>query len=284
MLPQPVADQLKISGKIEPESYDSVSIFFSDIVGFTAISHQSTPRQVVNMLHILYRTYDEILENYDCYKVETIGDAYMVASGLPNRNGEKHIEAIADFSLELNESLKSFEIPHFGHKSAEKDRLLKIRIGLHTGSVVAGVVGTAMPRYCLFGDTVNTASRMESNSLPQKIHCSDKYSEKLIKTDRYILEKRGIIELKNRGTMETHWLVSYKSGLPNYRNTQFQKGLASRRYGSLASGLGSRENLQFISEGNEDFNSLATGSEYSKVLMNDIGEEGDIFLSDRCFV
>ncbi|XP_041366869.1 atrial natriuretic peptide receptor 1-like [Gigantopelta aegis] len=157
MLPKTVADELKLGKHVKAEYYDSVTVYFSDIVGFTSLASQCTPMQIVDFLNSLYSLFDDIIQKYDVYKVETIGDAYMVASGLPLRNGEKHVTEMADVSLNLLQCVLNYQIPHL------PSRQLQIRIGLQSGPAVAGVVGLTMPRYCLFGDTVNTASRMESN-------------------------------------------------------------------------------------------------------------------------
>ena len=142
---------------MEPENFESVTVFFSDVVQFTNLAAKCTPLQVVSLLNDLYSLFDGYIETHDVYKVETIGDGYLCVSGLPHRNGVEHAREIASLSLVLIESIKSFRIPHL---PAER---VNIRIGAHTGGCTAGVVGLTMPRYCLFGDTVNTASRMESN-------------------------------------------------------------------------------------------------------------------------
>ncbi|KAK6023548.1 adenylate/guanylate cyclase catalytic domain protein [Ostertagia ostertagi] len=134
MLPRQVAEKLKLGQSVEPETFESVTVFFSDVVSFTTLAAKCNPMQV-----------------------ETIGDGYLCVSGLPHRNGQQHIKEICSMSLGFINSLKSFRIPHLPQQG------VNLRIGMHTGSVVTGVVGLTMPRYCLFGDTVNTASRMESN-------------------------------------------------------------------------------------------------------------------------
>ncbi|KAK2566159.1 Retinal guanylyl cyclase 2 [Acropora cervicornis] len=154
-----VAEQLKRGEPVTAELFDQVTIFFSDIVGFTNLASESKPLEIVNLLNDLYTCFDHIIDCHDVYKVETIGDSYMVVSGLPKRNGISHAGQIANMSLDLLSDMSHFEIKH----SPEKQ--LQLRIGIHTGSCVAGVVGLKMPRYCLFGDTVNTASRMESSGL-----------------------------------------------------------------------------------------------------------------------
>ncbi|XP_037329926.2 atrial natriuretic peptide receptor 1 isoform X2 [Pungitius pungitius] len=157
ILPHSVAEQLKRGETVQAEAFDSVTIYFSDIIGFTALSAESTPLQVVTLLNDLYTCFDAVIDNFDVYKVETIGDAYMVVSGLPVRNGKLHGREVARMSLALLDRVKSFRIRHRANQQ------LRLRIGIHSGPVCAGVVGLKMPRYCLFGDTVNTASRMESN-------------------------------------------------------------------------------------------------------------------------
>ncbi|XP_058857753.1 uncharacterized protein LOC117426091 [Acipenser ruthenus] len=205
MLPKSVAKQLRRNNHVEAESYERVTIFFSDIVGFTSISASCTPLQVVEMLNNLYVCFDTRIDSYDVYKVETIGDAYMVVSGLPERNGEKHADEIAKMALDLVAAIRQVPIPHMPSKR------LQLRAGIHTGPCVAGVVGYKMPRYCLFGDTVNTASRMESTSLPQKVHVSSETYIALTKDDAYELQLRGEIEIKGKGKLKTYWLMGHKN-------------------------------------------------------------------------
>uniref|UniRef100_A0A8B9GVI2 Guanylate cyclase n=1 Tax=Astyanax mexicanus TaxID=7994 RepID=A0A8B9GVI2_ASTMX len=202
MLPQSVAEALKTGATVEPEYFDEVTIYFSDIVGFTTISSLSDPIEVVDLLNDLYTLFDAVLSNHDVYKVETIGDAYMVASGLPKRNGNKHAAEIANMSLNILSSVGSFKMRHMPEVP------VRIRIGIHSGSCVAGVVGLTMPRYCLFGDTVNTASRMESTGLPYRIHVNIS-TVKILNSlnEGYKIEVRGKTELKGKGIEETYWLV-----------------------------------------------------------------------------
>uniref|UniRef100_A0AAQ5ZCU7 Guanylate cyclase n=1 Tax=Amphiprion ocellaris TaxID=80972 RepID=A0AAQ5ZCU7_AMPOC len=192
ILPHSVAEQLKRGETVQAEAFDSVTIYFSDIVGFTSMSAESTPLQVVTLLNDLYTCFDAIIDNFDVYKVETIGDAYMVVSGLPVRNGKLHAREIAGMSLALLEQVKTFKIRH------RPNDQLRLRIGIHTGPVCAGVVGLKMPRYCLFGDTVNTASRMESNGEALKIHVSSATKEVLDEFGYFDLQLRGDVEMKVR--------------------------------------------------------------------------------------
>lgn len=201
LLPKTVASQLIRGESVTAEAFDNVTIYFSDIVGFTQLSASSTPMQVVDLLNDLYTCFDSIIENFDVYKVETIGDAYMVVSGLPMRNGTLHAREICRMSLALLEAVKTFTIRHRPQDS------LKLRIGIHSGPCVTGVVGLKMPRYCLFGDTVNTASRMESNGVALKIHISPETKSILDTFQSFQLELRGEVEMKGKGKLTTYWLL-----------------------------------------------------------------------------
>nr|CAH8827565.1 unnamed protein product [Trichobilharzia regenti] len=200
MLPRSVAKQLFRNQPVTAESFEMVTIYFSDIVGFTSLSAESTPMQVVELLNRLYTLFDGIIENFDAYKVETIGDAYMVASGLPQRNGNKHAREVARMSIAFLKAIFEFQIPH------RPEKRLELRIGIHSGPVCAGVVGQKMPRYCLFGDTVNTSSRMESNGLPLKIHISQQTFDVLKTFKSFIMTERGLVEMKGKGRQKTYWL------------------------------------------------------------------------------
>ncbi|XP_041982760.1 atrial natriuretic peptide receptor 1 isoform X2 [Aricia agestis] len=201
LLPKSVASQLIHGQSVVAETFEQVTIYFSDIVGFTALSASSTPMQVVDLLNDLYTCFDSIVENYDVYKVETIGDAYMVVSGLPERNGTRHACEVARMALALLDAVRRFRIRH---RPCDQ---LKLRIGLHSGPCVAGVVGLKMPRYCLFGDTVNTASRMESNGEALKIHVSPTTKALLDTFGTFHLECRGEVAMKGKGTLVTYWLL-----------------------------------------------------------------------------
>uniref|UniRef100_A0AAN0LJ60 Multifunctional fusion protein n=3 Tax=Arthropoda TaxID=6656 RepID=A0AAN0LJ60_9ACAR len=224
MLPKPVAEQLKKGQNVKAEQFDCVTIYFSDIVGFTELAAISTPLQVVTLLNDLYTCFDSIIGNYEVYKVETIGDAYMVVSGLisNSKNCEdiskwNHSVEIAFMALHLKEKIYDFKIKH---RPGEQ---LKLRIGLHSGPVVAGVVGLKMPRYCLFGDTVNVASRMESNSLPLKIHLSENCKKNLDKHGGFLIQERGMTFIKGKGEMRTYWLTGTKNKELSLSNSFKQK-------------------------------------------------------------
>ncbi|KXJ18569.1 Atrial natriuretic peptide receptor 1 [Exaiptasia diaphana] len=200
MFPKTVAETLKKGERVNAEYFDSVTVYFSDIVNFTNICSMISPMQVTSMLNSIYSAFDDTIDKFDVYKVETIGDAYMVVSGLPIKNGNNHVDQICQMAFDLLQLAKNFKIAEVPGEA------LVIRVGVHTGPCVSGIVGVKMPRYCLFGDTVNTASRMESTGLPQKIHISETTKQLLKYFDKYEVEHRGHIEVKGKGQMQTYWL------------------------------------------------------------------------------
>uniref|UniRef100_A0A8R1DSH8 Guanylate cyclase n=1 Tax=Caenorhabditis japonica TaxID=281687 RepID=A0A8R1DSH8_CAEJA len=203
MLPKQVAERLKAGQTVEPEGFDSVTVFFSDVVKFTILAAKCSPFQVVNLLNDLYSNFDTIIEDHGVYKVESIGDGYLCVSGLPTRNGYAHIRQIVDMSIKFMEYCRRFKIPHLPREQ------LELRIGINSGPCVAGVVGLSMPRYCLFGDTVNTASRMESNGKPSLIHMTSA-AHSLLTTHyphKYETSSRGEVIIKGKGVMQTFWVL-----------------------------------------------------------------------------
>ncbi|XP_063984062.1 uncharacterized protein LOC135166059 isoform X1 [Diachasmimorpha longicaudata] len=207
MLPPSVAQQLKQTQQVPAEYYEAVTVYFSDIVGFVEIAAENTPLEVVTFLNSIYKLFDARIECYDVYKVETIGDSYMVASGLPVRNGDKHVSEIATMALDLLAASSVFQVPK---RPGER---LQIRSGAHTGPVVAGIVGTKMPRYCLFGDTVNTASRMESTGEALRIHISLEMKKALEAVGGFKIVHRGLVDVKGKGLMDTYWLECKDGGI-----------------------------------------------------------------------
>ncbi|MGB7444818.1 MAG: adenylate/guanylate cyclase domain-containing protein [Coleofasciculaceae cyanobacterium] len=200
ILPQPIAERLKQKQSCIADGFKEVTILFADIVGFTQLSARVSPEKLVNLLNEIFSTFDELTERHNLEKIKTIGDAYMVASGLPNPCAN-HAEAIAEMALDMQE-----EVTKFSSKYGED---LKIRIGINTGPVVAGVIGTKKFIYDLWGDAVNIASRMESHGVAGGIQVSaDTY--KLLKDD-YLFQERGVISIKGKGEMSTYLLISHKT-------------------------------------------------------------------------
>ncbi|XP_071827298.1 uncharacterized protein [Apostichopus japonicus] len=207
MLPVEIAETLKTSWNVAAEAFEQATIFFSDVVNFTNLCAECTPLQVVTMLNDLYQILDAKIEMYDVYKIETIGDAYVVVSGVPNRNGDRHVYEMCCLAIDIRDTVGKLPIPHI------PTEYFQLRIGLHTGGpCAAGVVGYKMPRYCLFGDSVNTASRMESTGKPSKIHIShNTYHALHAYPEEFVTESRGTIFVKGKGKMETYWLEGRRS-------------------------------------------------------------------------
>ena len=198
ILPEKTAEELKEHGKVKADSFDSVSVLFTDFKGFTKVSEKLSPELLVQSVDHYFSKFDEIMEKHGLEKIKTIGDAYMCAGGLPfpsDDHAERMIRAAREIVDFVNESKVNGEMDQ-----APFD----IRIGINTGPVVAGVVGTKKFSYDIWGDTVNVASRMESNSEPGKINISENTYE-LVK-DKFNCTFRGEIEVKNRGSLKMYFV------------------------------------------------------------------------------
>ena len=195
VLPAPVAERLKRSDGVIADGFEEVTVLFADIVGFTPLSASLTPGEVVTLLNGVFTAFDHLLETSGLEKIKTIGDAYMVAGGVPVPRAD-HAAAMADLALDMKAELARLR--------AEIDAPLDVRIGIDTGPVVAGVIGKRKFIYDLWGDTVNTASRMESHGVPGEIHVSEAAWSVLRESHR--LRERGVIEVKGKGPMRTFFL------------------------------------------------------------------------------
>ncbi|WRH66076.1 MAG: adenylate/guanylate cyclase domain-containing protein [Planktothrix sp. GU0601_MAG3] len=203
ILPPSIAERLKYDTSSIAEKFDEVTILFADIVGFTPLSNRIQPDELVERLNQVFSAFDQLTEKHGLEKIKTIGDAYMVVGGLPLAKPD-HAEAMAQMALDMQRAIANFQTQY--------NEPLQIRIGINTGSVIAGVIGVKKFIYDLWGDAVNVASRMESSGLPGKIQVTEAIYERL--KNSYIFEQRGEIEVKGRGKMTTYWLIqeTIKSG------------------------------------------------------------------------
>jgi class 3 adenylate cyclase len=176
-------------------------VIFADIVGFTGISERIPPSDLVELLNEVFSMFDDLVDKYGLEKIKTIGDAYMVAAGLPVYS-EYHAEAAADFALDMMRTLCGF--------TDREGKKLRVRVGIHSGPIVAGVIGKKKFAYDLWGDSVNTAARMESHGLPGEIQVTQATYELL--KDKFDFEERGIIHIKGKGNMQTYLLRGRRGG------------------------------------------------------------------------
>ena len=197
VLPQSIADRLKQGESTIAENYPEVSVLFADVCDFTMLSQQIAPSDLVELLNKLFSRFDRLSEQYQVEKIKAIGDAYMAVGGLPEPK-EDHAEAIADMALSMQEEIQRF--------NPENNTSLRIRVGINSGPVVAGVIGEKKFIYDLWGDTVNTASRMESNGIEGDIQVTEDTYHRL--KDKFLLEERGVIDVKGKGQMLTYFLKS----------------------------------------------------------------------------
>ena len=196
ILPVSIANRLKQEPGTIAEYFDDVTVLFADIVGFTQIANSVSAKTLVNLLNQIFSVFDRLSLKYGLEKIKTIGDAYMLVGGLPTRR-DNHPQAVASMALEMQNAIGAF------NKRNNLD--LSIRIGMHTGSVVAGVIGLQKFTYDLWGNTVNIASRMESHGLSGKIQVTEETYSRL--RHEFILEKRGEISVKGKGLMTTYLLI-----------------------------------------------------------------------------
>jgi len=195
MLPQSIAKLLKQEARTIAEGYAEATILFADIVDFTQLAERVSPEELIYLLNEIFSAFDQLTEKHGLEKIKTIGDAYMVAGGLPEPTSD-HAEAIAEMALDMREFIEDF--------NRRRELSLRLRSGINTGPVVAGVIGTKKFHYDLWGDTVNTASRMESHGLPGHIHVTQATYERL--QGKYTFTERGRIPIKGKGEMTT-WLL-----------------------------------------------------------------------------
>lgn len=199
ILPESIAKRLEQDQNTIADSFEEATVLFADIVNFTNLSSEISPTELVNLLNEIFSRFDRLVERYGLEKIKTIGDSYMVVGGLPLPRVD-HVEAVADFALDMQREIQEF--------NAEKGQSFSMRIGINTGPVVAGVIGLKKFIYDLWGDTVNTASRMESHGIPGFIQVSNSTYERL--KDKYVFQERGVIYVKGKGDMTTYLLSSRK--------------------------------------------------------------------------
>jgi adenylate cyclase len=209
VLPSGIADRLKEAPKTIVEHFPAVTILFADIVGFTELAMRIPPADLVEQLNGIFSAFDELVDRHGLEKIKTIGDAYLVAGGVPMPRPD-HAVAVAEMALDICDALHCF--------NALRGTSLDLRIGINTGPVVAGVIGTRKFVFDLWGDAVNTASRMESHGEPGRIHVTEATFRLL--QDKYDFAERGTIPVKGKGLMQTYFLLGRK-GLPVEKGLPF---------------------------------------------------------------
>jgi class 3 adenylate cyclase len=197
VLPAETAEELKERGSATPKHYDTVTVLFTDFKGFTRIAEQLTPRELVAELDFCFHAFDKIIDKHNIEKIKTIGDAYMCAGGIPVANTSNPVDVVKA-GLEIKEFMEKLK----RQKTARGEDSWELRIGIHTGPVIAGVVGKNKFAYDIWGDAVNLASRMESSGIPGKVNISGSTYE-LVK-DHFTCVYRGKIEAKNKGEVDMY--------------------------------------------------------------------------------
>ncbi len=210
ILPAAIAERLQGGEETIAEIHPEVTVLFSDIVSFTELAAKLGPNETVHLLSEIFGKFDELVEKHSVEKIKTIGDSYMVVGGVPNRD-PLHCQHVADFAIEAGKFIEEY--------SKELRFPLRMRIGMHTGTVAAGIVGKKRFSYDLWGDVVNVASRYESTSMPDKIHISEAVKVRL--DDDYLIVDGGAVDLKGKGLAKSYFLMGKKSEMPQV--TPFRK-------------------------------------------------------------
>ena len=204
VLPEPVVKRLKAGEQVIADGIPEATVIFVDIVNFVQLSASMSPAAVIIVLNRIFSAFDALCEQYGVEKIKTIGDAYMLATGVPKPFAE-HVHVAARIALDMQELSQRMRM--------REERSLSFRIGIHTGPVVAGVIGTRKFSYDLWGDTVNIASRMEAHGLPGRIHVTRAVRDRLL--DDFEFEPRGNIDVKGMGPMETYFMLGTRPGNPH---------------------------------------------------------------------
>ena len=201
VMPSVIAERLKAGETTIADTFPEASVLFADLVGFTELTAEIGPYELVKLLNEIFGIFDRRLDDFGMEKIKTIGDAYMAVAGLPEPLAD-HAFRIGDFALAIRDDFARF--------AAERDMDLKVRIGIHSGTAIAGIVGTKKFAYDLWGDVVNVASRMETNGAPNKIHVTEAFMVRL--KDVFEFEEHGEIDIKGKGLMKTYYLKGRRFG------------------------------------------------------------------------
>ncbi|CDX47498.1 Receptor-type guanylate cyclase gcy-25 [Caenorhabditis elegans] len=205
LLPKSVADSIRSGKTVVPEQHSSVTLLVVDVCQFTKFCEAFIPVHILETLQELYSSFDNIVQKNKAFKVENVGDAYLICSGIPEMSGFRHLREICKISLKLQAFMKTFKVRH------RPSHTLQIKMGITSGAVAAGILGSTAPRFCIFGDTVNMACRMASTGNPGSIQLSELTANTLMeKFPSFMLEERGMIDVKGKGACLTFWLTGEK--------------------------------------------------------------------------
>jgi len=211
MLPPTVARDYQKTRNLMARQFESVTIYFCDIVGFMVTVEETLPTEMAYFLNALYTMFDSVTDKYNIFKVDKVNDTHMIASGVPEKNGDKHAPEIATMALDLLNTSSGLRTPD---RNRPTDRI-QLRASIHSGPIIAGVlvVGSKMPQYRLFGDTVDVAGMMTITGEALKIHISLETKILLDINGSFVTEHRGAIEIKGKGMVDTYWLNGREGGL-----------------------------------------------------------------------